>query len=666
MADITGSITKIRTSDNSEHYINAKYWDGHEWGELASALKYCGITTTKLTDGATTNPVVIGGENHTATAGCVVFYEDTEGDKSTTKEFVFNGSKWELLGADSTYKVIQSAVSSPNADGSATAFIDSIEQDANGVITVSKKNVDFSNVVKPNDLKTINGKSILGEGNIELEPKKYPSNDEIWYTSTDGNIVTPVESDVFGANVVSNTYENGKGIIKFDGSVTSIGEWAFYGCSSLTSVTIGNSVTWIGKYAFRICTSLTSITIPDSVTSIGRYAFEDCSNLTSVTIGNSVTTIGSSAFSDCSSLTSITIPDSVNSIGDRAFYYCTGELVINSKIVEKNYSSDNYPQKGGGWMCGAKFTKLTIGNGVTSIGDRAFYKCTSLTSVTIPDSVTRIEDNAFDNCTSLTSVTIGNGVTSIEFGAFHSCTSLTSITIPDSVTSISEQVFENCTSLKSVTIGNSVTDISDYAFSGCTLLTSVNCKPTTPPTLVPGNFKGNASVRKIYVPIESVDAYKTASGWSDYADDIVGCVFEDEALVSGENIKTINGESILGSGNITISGSYVSMSNTWYDSPSSVTIAPNSSTEIADLGLTSIAINLTDPTDNSVVNTYTLIIRKFGFGNAFTFDKTIFWANDNAPVFDTTASDEFVEISIKRTFEGYYLGTWAKYSKYSV
>lgn len=110
------------------------------------------------------------------------------------------------------------------------------------------------------------------------------------------------------------------------------------------------------------------------------------------------------------------------------------------------------------------------------------------------------------------------------------------------------------------------------------------------------------------------------------------------------------------------SGSYVPMSNTWYDSPSSVTIAPNSSVEISDLGLTSIAINLTEPTDNSVVNTYTIIICKFGIGNAFTFDKTIIWANDNAPVSDTTASDEFVEISIKRTFEGYYLGTWAKYS----
>ena len=109
----------------------------------AAALKYCGITTTPLTDGSTTNPVIIDGSNHTAEAGCVVFYEDTENGKTTTKEFVFNGHKWELLGSDLTYKVVQNAVSSPNASGSSTAFIDTISQDANGVINVTKKNVDM-------------------------------------------------------------------------------------------------------------------------------------------------------------------------------------------------------------------------------------------------------------------------------------------------------------------------------------------------------------------------------------------------------------------------------------------------------------------------------------------------------------------------------------------
>ena len=134
ITDVKVNGTSVATSGVAE--INIKASDLGVTG----ALKYCGITTTQLTDGATTNPVVIDGENHTAEAGCVVFYEDN----GNTKEFVFNGSKWELLGSDLTYKVVQNAVSSPSTNGTAMSFIDTISQDANGVITATKKNVDFS------------------------------------------------------------------------------------------------------------------------------------------------------------------------------------------------------------------------------------------------------------------------------------------------------------------------------------------------------------------------------------------------------------------------------------------------------------------------------------------------------------------------------------------
>ena len=224
---------------------------------------------------------------------------------------------------------------------------------------------------------------------------------------------------------------------------TSIGNYAFSGCTSLTSITIPDSVTSIGGNAFGYCTSLTSVTIGEGVTSIGNYAFSGCSSLTSITIPDSVTSIGNGAFRYCSSLTSITIPDSVTSIGERTFYRC--------------YS----------------LTSITIPDSVTSIGDSAFSGCSSLTSVTIGEGVTSIGDNAFNGCSSLTSITIPDSVTSIGDGAFRGCSSLTSISIPDSVTSIGERAFYYCTSLTSITIPDSVTSIGSYAFSGCSSLTSV-------------------------------------------------------------------------------------------------------------------------------------------------------------------------------------------------
>ncbi len=538
----------------------------------------------------------------------------------------------------------------------------------------------------------------LADGSTITLPKSNNSkivdeNNKIYYTSTDGKKLFPYDAStkMFGAILISNTYEDGQGILTFDDTVTSIGEWAFYNCTSLTSVTIPDSVTSIGDYAFSGCTSLTrvditdlsawckisfgnspanplcngaklylngseltditipsditeinnyafygcksltSVTIPDSVTSIGNDAFYGCKSLTSVTIPNSVTSIGDYAFSGCTSLTSITIPDSVTSIGDYAFRGCTSLTSVtipNSVTSIGNHTfyycssltsvtiGNGVTSIGGGAFYGcSSLTSVTIGNSVTSIGDYAFSDCTSLTSITIPDSVTKIGSYAFNNCsltsvtipnsvteivdfafcrcTSLTSITIPDSVTSIGYAAFFDCTSLstvaignrvtsigieafsgcislTTITIPDSVTSIGGGAFCYCTSLKafygkfastdnrclivdgalnsfapaglteytisdgvtsigggafygcssltSVTIGNSVTSIGYKAFYDCTSLTSVYCKPTTPPTFGSGALPINNASLIIYVPTDSVDAYKAKDGWKDYAD----------------------------------------------------------------------------------------------------------------------------------------------------
>ena len=174
---------------------------------------------------------------------------------------------------------------------------------------------------------------------------------------------------------------------------------------------------------------------------------------------------------------------------------------------------------------------ITFDGELTTIGDYAFDHCDSLTSVTIPDSVTTIGNWAFDDCNSLTSVTIPDSVTTIGNNAFEWCESLTSVTIPDSVTTIGKAAFASCSSLTSVTIPDSVTTIGITAFWDCSSLTSVYCEATTPPTLDYGAFYNNASGRKIYVPTESVETYKAAKNWSEYAADIVGYDFETGEVV---------------------------------------------------------------------------------------------------------------------------------------
>ena len=221
------------------------------------------------------------------------------------------------------------------------------------------------------------------------------ANNELIYTSSDGKIIEPYQTMGFNANIVSNTYSNGRGIIVFDKDITAISEYAFYNCATLTSIQMPKSITKIREYAF-FDSGLTSIEIPNNVTEIATYAFYT-TDIVNLVIPNSVTSIGDDAFWYCSSLTSITIGNSVTSIGDGAFAACSS------------------------------LTSVTIPDSVTLIGYGAFSGCSSLTSVTIPDSITSIGSSTFSGCSSLTSVTIGNSVTEIGMGAFSSCSSLTSV-----------------------------------------------------------------------------------------------------------------------------------------------------------------------------------------------------------------------------------------------
>ena len=534
---------------------------------------------------------------------------------------------------------------------------------------------------------------------------------------------------------------NVKTVVIEDG-VTSIGNYAFTYCVSLTSITIPDSVTSIGYYAFFYCKSLTSITIPDSVTSIGNYAFFYCRNLTSITIPDSVTSIGNDAFSNCRSLTSITIPDSVTSIGNDAFYGCSSlqtiSLSCKSSLKKSNFgkqanlvsytlhtlkktaakdatcsesgnkeywtcehckqyflSDDANPETAKAvelsetvipashkltkveakdatctedgnkeyWTCehckkyflsddtnpetakavelsetvipaSHKLTKVeakaatcteagnkeywtcehckkyflsddtnpetakavelsetvipalkhknattrgavkptetapgysgdrycpdcdtvvekgytywiednltwklyedgtlnisgtgamkdydsdsnpspiynnsdvkevVIEDGVTSIGNKAFDSCSSLTSITISNSVTSIKAATFYGCTSLTSITIPDGVTSIGYATFTGCSSLTSITIPDSVASIGYATFTGCSSLTSITIPDSVTSIGYATFAGCSSLTSITI-PDSVTSIGESAFSNCSSLQTISLSCKS-------------------------------------------------------------------------------------------------------------------------------------------------------------------
>ncbi|MDR2634326.1 MAG: leucine-rich repeat protein [Treponema sp.] len=273
-------------------------------------------------------------------------------------------------------------------------------------------------------------------------------------------------------------------------SVSAIGEWAFYGCSGLSSINIPSSVTAIGNGAFSDCSGLSSISIPGSVSAIGAWAFYGCSGLSSISIPGSVSSIGVSAFAACSGLRSISIPGSVTAIGVSVFEACSGlrSISIPGSVTSIGYAafrgcrsltSINIPSSvtaiGNSAFRGCSgLSSINIPGSVTSIGDWAFSACRSLRTISIPGSVRSIGAWAFSACSDLTSISIPDSVSSIGAWAFSACSDLTSISIPDSVSSIGEGAFEACSSLRTISIPGSVRSIGNWAFFACSSLRTIN------------------------------------------------------------------------------------------------------------------------------------------------------------------------------------------------
>ena len=335
----------------------------------------------------------------------------------------------------------------------------------------------------------------------------------------------------------------------------------------ITTVIIGNGVTSIGMSAFERCLLLSSITIPNSVKTIGGFSFFKCSSLSSIAIPDGVTSIGDYAFDNCTSLSTISIPNSVTSIGDSAFYVCVSLTAITVSGGNANYSSENgilfnkdkttllrYP-------AGKTDTSYTVPDSVTTLGNRAFERCSSLSSVSIHNGVTSIGSDVFEGCDSLTTITVSGGnanyssengvlfnkdkttllkypagkddtsytvpgsVTSIRVSAFSGCVSLSSVTIPNGVKSIGEFAFEDCVSLSSISLPDSITSIGIGAFGWCISLSSVTI-PNGVTSIRESTFDGCRSLTSITIH----DNIKSLP-WPAFE----GCTSLTEITVSGGN-----------------------------------------------------------------------------------------------------------------------------------
>ena len=468
---------------------------------------------------------------------------------------------------------------------------------------------------------------------------------KIYYTSSDGSIVNPSDPEAFDAQIISNEYSNGQGVILFDGLMTKIGEKAFSGCATLTGIQIPDTVTEIGEEAFNQCSGLTELTLPSGVTKIAPRTFAGCSNLVTIVLPDGLTVIGSGAFDQCASLVNAKLPPSLTEIGAEAFSGCrnlhTIFLPLQLRIIgERAYagcyfykvtalpivppsgaldmfkgsngtiyvqagSEDAYksalywsdyadrikpltnnviyytsfdksvvtPYITGGFGAdivsneyvdgqgvltfdGAvtcipsnafasrtMLSSITIPDGVTRINWSAFYQCVNLKSVSIPESVTVVDGYAFYNCQSLQELTLPESLTYLGANVFAQCSSLRKLRIPESITAIQGSAFQGCHNLKTIELPSGLTEIGNNAFNTCESLKSITIParvvslgekafydcyrmteaivlPETPPTCGKDAFSGYDTSYPIYVPAGSVEAYKSATNWSDYADRI--------------------------------------------------------------------------------------------------------------------------------------------------
>ena len=316
------------------------------------------------------------------------------------------------------------------------------------------------------------------------------------YTCYDNKYIKTVKID-YGGAIGNYAFIGCNSIASADIAATKIGDNAFTGCSKLEDAVLGESLKSIGNSAFEDCASLRGITIPDSVTGIGGRCFSGCASLTYAKIGAGVSVIPNRAFYSCKSLPEITIPKTVDSIGNDVFYGCislAGVTIADRETELKLGSNGSSPM-----FSSCPLKSVYIGGNITygttaNDGYSPFYRNTSLETVKITDKETEISENEFYGCTSLKSVSMGDGIDTIG-----------------------RYAFSGCSALESFSFGTGLKSIGDEAFSDCTGMKKLVSKTATPPVCGPQALDDiNKWECTLYVPQESLDAYKSAAQWKEF------------------------------------------------------------------------------------------------------------------------------------------------------
>ena len=308
---------------------------------------------------------------------------------------------------------------------------------------IAVKTISKGLALSAGQIKNIGTISNLAFEDVASDP--VPPDDEIWYISSDGSVVDPRTPTAFGANIVSNTYSNGKGVIKFDGEVTQIGEKAFWYCAKekvLTNVYVPESVTEIGDFAFNGCSALTGFTIPSKVTRIGYSAFSSPWNGGIYSIYNksrNIIEVGQGAFN--SGNLSEFKGELVSEDG-RCF-------VVDGKILA---------------FAKAGLTEYAVPSGITEIGDNVFNDCNKLTKIVLPEGLLKIGESSFYQCNHMTEINIPDSVVEIGKSAFTFCVMLRSISFPDNLKALPDGACSSCQKLEYVRLGSSLQSIGEFAF----------------------------------------------------------------------------------------------------------------------------------------------------------------------------------------------------------